>query len=105
MQNLLTREGFRAETAGDSEAMHAVMARFSPDLIILDLMLPGVDGLSICRDLRKRCDLPILMLTAKSEGYRPSARPGNGRGRLSDQAVQSARTVGAGAGDLAAHPR
>ena len=67
VQNLLTREGFRAETAGDSEAMHAVMARFSPDLIILDLMLPGVDGLSICRDLRKRCDLPILMLTAKSE--------------------------------------
>jgi DNA-binding response OmpR family regulator len=67
VQDLLIREGFRTVVAGDSEAMHAVMARFNPDLIILDLMLPGVDGLSICRDLRKRTDLPILMLTAKSE--------------------------------------
>ena len=67
VQDLLIREGFRTVVAGDSEAMQAVMARFNPDLIILDLMLPGVDGLSICRDLRKRTDLPILMLTAKSE--------------------------------------
>jgi DNA-binding response OmpR family regulator len=67
VRDLLAREGFRTETAGDNEAMHAVMARFRPDLIILDLMLPGVDGLSICRDLRKRSDLPVLMLTAKSD--------------------------------------
>lgn len=67
VRDLLSREGFRTETAGDSDAMQAVMARFIPDLIILDLMLPGDDGLSICRDLRKRSDLPVLMLTAKSE--------------------------------------
>ncbi|MEJ2229362.1 MAG: response regulator transcription factor [Alphaproteobacteria bacterium] len=67
VRDLLMREGFRVETAGDAEAMRAVMAQFPPDLIILDLMLPGEDGLSICRKLRMRDDVPVLMLTAKSE--------------------------------------
>jgi two-component system phosphate regulon response regulator OmpR len=67
VRDLLVREGFRVETAGDSEAMRAVMTRFAPDLVILDLMLPGEDGLSICRNLRARGDMPVLMLTAKSD--------------------------------------
>ncbi|MEZ5931980.1 MAG: response regulator [Alphaproteobacteria bacterium] len=67
VSEMLNREGFRVETAGDAEAMHAAMARFLPDLIILDLMLPGEDGLSICRSLRATCTIPILMLTAKSD--------------------------------------
>jgi DNA-binding response OmpR family regulator len=67
VRDLLRREGFRAETAGDAEAMRAAMSRFAPDLVILDLMLPGEDGLSICRHLRKGGDVPVLMLTAKSE--------------------------------------
>jgi len=61
------REGVRVETAGDGDAMRAAMARFAPDLIILDLMLPGEDGLSICRNLRARGGIPVLMLTAKSD--------------------------------------
>ncbi|NJM33609.1 MAG: response regulator [Rhodomicrobium sp.] len=67
VSGMLNREGFRVETAGDGDAMHAAMARFAPDLIILDLMLPGEDGLSICRWLRANSNIPILMLTAKSD--------------------------------------
>lgn len=64
---LLGREGFRTEVAEDAVSMDAVLGRVRPDLIILDLMLPGEDGLSICRRVRARHDIPILMLTAKSE--------------------------------------
>jgi two-component system OmpR family response regulator len=67
VRDLLMREGFRVETAGDAGAMRAVMTRFVPDLVILDLMLPGEDGLSICRNLRARGGVPVLMLTAKSD--------------------------------------
>ncbi|SKA37341.1 DNA-binding response regulator, OmpR family, contains REC and winged-helix (wHTH) domain [Consotaella salsifontis] len=65
--DLLRREGFAVEEAQDGFAMDAVFARTRPDLIILDLMLPGEDGLSICRRIRARDALPILMLTAKSD--------------------------------------
>lgn len=67
VRDLLEREGFRAEVAGDAAAMNAVMTRFTPDLIILDLMLPGEDGLAICRRLRARSDVPVIMLSAKSD--------------------------------------
>jgi two-component system OmpR family response regulator len=65
--DLMTREGFAVETAEDAAGMDAILARTRPDLIILDLMLPGEDGLSICRRLRTHDSLPILMLTAKSD--------------------------------------
>jgi len=60
----LNRDGYRVLTAYDGiEALH--LAREShPDLIVLDLMLPGVDGLEICRILRIESDVPIIMLTA-----------------------------------------
>jgi DNA-binding response OmpR family regulator len=67
VRGLFAREGFRTEVARDAGGMGAVMARFQPDLIILDLMLPGEDGLSICRRLRAKSDIPVLMLTAKSD--------------------------------------
>ncbi len=65
--SLLTREGFAIETVGSGEAMDAAMSRMRPDLIILDLMLPGEDGLTICRRIRETDDVPILMLTAKGD--------------------------------------
>lgn len=65
--DLLGREGFAVEPAEDAVAMDAVLARMAPDLIILDLMLPGEDGLTICRRLRAHDGTPILMLSAKSE--------------------------------------
>ena len=65
--DLLGREGFAVETAEDATAMDAALARIRPDLVILDLMLPGEDGLSICRRLRAQDAIPILMLSAKSD--------------------------------------
>ena len=63
----LRREGFATELAESGAAMDAALERMQPDLIILDLMLPGEDGLSICRRLRQSHDVPILILSAKSE--------------------------------------
>ncbi len=65
--DLLRREGFGAEMAESASAMDEVLSRLRPDLVILDLMLPGEDGLSICKRLRADAMLPILMLTAKSD--------------------------------------
>ena len=65
--DLMLREGFGVESAEDAKGMDAILARTRPDLVILDLMLPGEDGLSICRRLRAQDALPILMLTAKSD--------------------------------------
>ena len=63
----LSREGFRISTAGDGKAMREVLADARIDLILLDLMLPGEDGLSLCRSLRADSDIPIIMLTAKGD--------------------------------------
>jgi two-component system alkaline phosphatase synthesis response regulator PhoP len=62
----LKRDGYRVLTAYDGlEALH--LAREGhPDLIVLDLMLPGIDGLEVCRTLRAESDVPIIMLTAKT---------------------------------------
>jgi DNA-binding response OmpR family regulator len=65
--DLLVREGFAVERAEDAAAMDRALTRARPDLVILDLMLPGEDGLSICRRLRVGDGLPILMLSAKSD--------------------------------------
>jgi two-component system, OmpR family, response regulator len=63
----LTKEGFRVSTAADGRAMQKVLADGRIDLILLDLMLPGEDGLSLCRKLRADSNVPIIMLTAKGE--------------------------------------
>lgn len=63
----LEKEGFRVETAGDGEAALRLAARAEPDVVILDLMLPKIDGLEVFRRLRDLSDVPVVMLTAKSE--------------------------------------
>lgn len=66
----LKYEGFLVEAAADGPQGLDAALRFNPDLIILDLMLPGIDGLEVCRRLRKNPitqDIPILMLTAKDD--------------------------------------
>lgn len=63
----LRNEGFRVEAAEDAAEMDAILVRTRPDLLILDVMLPGEDGLSICRRLSAHEHFPILMLSAKSE--------------------------------------
>jgi len=62
----LERDGFHVCVAASGEAGLALALRRSPKLVILDLMLPDVDGTEICRELRRRSNVPILMLTAKA---------------------------------------
>ena len=63
----LTKDGFRVSAAADGRQMRKLMADGHIDLILLDLMLPGEDGLALCRALRAESDVPIIMLTAKGE--------------------------------------
>lgn len=67
LAELLEREGFDVDVADGGAAMDKALAKRIPDLIVLDLMLPGEDGLSICRRLRARGGIAILILTAKDD--------------------------------------
>ncbi|MFG3256795.1 response regulator [Streptomyces sp. NPDC048172] len=63
----LVRSGFSAERAPDGPSALRAAERRWPDLVVLDLMLPGVDGLRVCRELRSRGPVPVVMLTARSD--------------------------------------
>jgi len=63
----LEKEGFRVEVAFDGEEALNAMSREEPDLVILDLMLPKIDGYEVCRSIRRSSDVPIIMLTARDE--------------------------------------
>jgi two-component system response regulator RegX3 len=61
----LSREGFRVQVARDGEMALAMFDAVRPDIVLLDVMLPKVSGVDVCRDLRKRSTVPIIMVTAK----------------------------------------
>jgi DNA-binding response OmpR family regulator len=63
----LTRQDYTVEAVGDGNAAVEAARRLKPDLIILDLMLPGLDGFEVCRILRQEMNIPILILTARDE--------------------------------------
>ncbi len=63
----LDRNGLRATTVADGRAMWQALDKGTFDLIVLDLMLPGEDGLTLCRNLRARSEMPVIMLTARGE--------------------------------------
>ena len=63
----LRYEGFEVERAAEGPAALAAFARRRPDLVVLDLNLPGLDGLEVCRQIRRSSDVPIIMLTARGE--------------------------------------
>ena len=71
LRNLLTsylgEQGFAVAAVGDGDAMRKALEGALFDLVILDLMLPGEDGLALCRELRSRSRIPILMLTARGD--------------------------------------
>lgn len=67
VRNRLTAEGFDAQVAGDGESALAAYARAEPDLVILDRLLPGLDGLEVCRRMQAARPVPVLMLTALGE--------------------------------------
>jgi two-component system alkaline phosphatase synthesis response regulator PhoP len=66
-RDYLTAAGFGVVTAGDGPQGLALARREKPDLIVLDLMMPGMDGLDVCRALRRESAVPIVMLTARVE--------------------------------------
>ena len=63
----LTREGYEVEGVGDGSQALARFGQIKPDLVVLDIMLPGADGLEICKEIRKHSQVPIIMLTARDE--------------------------------------
>lgn len=65
----LKKNGYRISFAADGRQMRMSLEQNRIDLIVLDLMLPGEDGLSLCRELRTRSNVPVIMLTAKSEPF------------------------------------
>jgi DNA-binding response OmpR family regulator len=66
-RDYLEKNGFRVQVAADGPTALAAARREHPDLIVLDLMLPGLDGREVCRILRRESDVPIIMLTALAE--------------------------------------
>ncbi|MCO6449227.1 MAG: response regulator transcription factor [Caldilineales bacterium] len=66
-RDYLERAGFRVITAGDGQLALTQFRHEKPDLVVLDLNLPGMDGLDVCRTLRRESDVPIIMLTARVE--------------------------------------
>ena len=65
----LRKNGYRVSLAADGRGLRAALEAGRIDLVVLDLMLPGEDGLSLCRGLRAASNLPVLMLTAKSDPF------------------------------------
>lgn len=65
----LTKECFETMIVNDGESVMPVMESFSPNLILLDIMLPGMDGYQVCREIRATYSLPIIMLSAKGEVF------------------------------------
>lgn len=65
----LTKEGYETQKAGDGKEAFRIVQSFNPDLIILDIMMPEMDGYEFCREVRKSSTVPIIMLTAKGETF------------------------------------
>jgi DNA-binding response OmpR family regulator len=63
----LERDGHNAVEAIDADSARAALDQHAPSLVVLDLMLPGADGLELCREIRSRSDLPVIMLTARAD--------------------------------------
>lgn len=67
LADYLDKNGYRGIVAADGRAMWRSLERHHVDLVVLDIMMPGDDGLTLCRDLRARTSLPVVMLTARGE--------------------------------------
>src|SRR5262245_3913324 len=67
LRRYLSDEGFKVSDAADGDAMRAILEHEPVDLVLLDLVLPGEDGLSLARYVRHRSEIPIIMLTGKGD--------------------------------------
>lgn len=73
VEKYLVHEGYRVAVVRDGAAALAAVESEAPDLIVLDLMLPKVDGLEVCRHVRGSSQVPIIMLTAKDDEQREAS--------------------------------
>lgn len=64
----LAQQGYRVSVAESGEALRRLLEKGAPDLVVLDIMMPGEDGLTVCRQLRTTTDLPVIFLTAMADG-------------------------------------
>src|SRR5689334_8073309 len=78
VRHRLVAEGFEVQVAGDGEAALVAYAKTGPDVVVLDRLLPGLDGLEVCRRMQAARPVPVLMLTAL--GRRPTCSWGSGSG-------------------------
>ena len=85
---MLHKEGFEVVEAADGSAGLAEYDRVGADLVLLDLMMPGLAGTEVFRQLRLRGPVPVIMVTARESEDRQGGRPGAWRGRLRHQAFQ-----------------
>lgn len=65
----LEKDGYAANIANDGEEALAKFSAETPDLVLLDIMMPKLDGWQVCREIRKKSDCPIIMITAKGETF------------------------------------
>lgn len=66
---VLTKDGWRVSTCGDGARALATFRETQPDLVLLDVMLPGKDGMQVCREIRAESGVPIIMLTARTDTH------------------------------------
>ena len=85
------KEGYSVILAHDGEEALLKFETLHPDLILLDIMLPGLDGWQVCREVRKKSQVPIIMLTAKGETFDKVPGAGTGGRRLCRQALRPPR--------------
>ena len=83
----MMKEGYETQEIYDGKEAAAAVEDFQPDLILLDLMLPGMDGYQVCTEVRKTSRVPIIMLTAKGPAFKSFRR---GQFAVNDQAVHIA---------------
>lgn len=69
IQLYLTKECYNTTVATNGEAALTVLRHYQPDLVLLDIMLPGIDGYEVLREIRKTSDIPVIMLSAKGETF------------------------------------
>ncbi|MCU1358763.1 MAG: putative OmpR family two-component response regulator, partial [Ilumatobacteraceae bacterium] len=65
----LEDEGWTVDEAGSGEEAIDLFARATPDVVLIDIMLPGIDGFELCRTLRRHSDVPIVMVTARNDTH------------------------------------
>ena len=88
LKTTLASHGYSIRTARDGDEAVQLMKDWPPDLVITDLRMPNMDGLALCRHVRAKSEVPIIVLSVRGRRADQSGGPGCRRRRLCDQALQ-----------------